>query len=161
MKLLSRIGMFLLIGLITFGICIPPALAGAEHSEWPFVTEDYNDCTDEDVVWVANVHQTVNMVETPSGQVFFREHWRFEGTVEGLTTGYLWSTKGMVSITDRLSLNNNLTGSFAVIENALMRPLTPDAPTIRLDVNMKFAFNAIGEQVVERVNYVYTCLNQK
>ena len=161
MKSLSHIGMFVLIGLITFGIGIPPALAGAEHFDMPFEVDDYNDCTDEMVDWVANVHVTLNEVVTPSGQVFYREHWRFEGTVEGQESGYLWSTKGMASITDRLSLNNNLTGSFAVIENALMRPLTPDTPTIRLDVNMKFAFNALGEQVVDRVNYVYTCLNKK
>ena len=161
MKSLSHIGMFVLIGLITFGICIPPALAGAEHFDMPFEVDDYNNCTEEMVDWVANVHVTLNEVVTPSGQVFYREHWRFEGTVEGQESGYLWSTKGMASITDRLSLNNNLTGSFAVIENALMRPLTPDTPTIRLDVNMKFAFNALGEQVVDRVNYVYTCLDKK
>ena len=161
MKLLSRIGLHALICLITFGICIPLAQAGSEHFDLPFEVEDYNDCTDEMVDWVANVHVTLNEVITPSGQLFYREHWRFEGTVEGQTTGYLWSTKGMASITDRWSLNNNLTGSFAVIENALMRPLTPDTPTIKLDVNMKFAFNAVGEQVVDRVSYVYTCLNKK
>lgn len=155
----SQILMGTLILLITVGLYIPLAFAGAEHYEWAFVTEDWNDCTDEVVTWDALVHQTLHINETPSGQVLFREHWRFEGTVEGQTTGYLWFTKGMVSLTDRTSLNNSLTGSFGLIENALMRPLTPDTPTIRLDVNIKFAFNAAGDQVVERFNYTYACLD--
>jgi len=159
MKLLSRIGMVCLITAVTLGVYIQPALAGAVHSEWPFITEDYNDCTGEEVLWDAIVRQTVNYVETKSGQVNYREHWRFEGTVEGLETGYLWSTKGMVSLIDRVSLDNNLTGGFGLVENALMRPLTADTPTVRLDVNIKTAFNAAGELVVDNVTYVYTCLD--
>ena len=159
MKLLSRTSLLVLMGLIIFGVCIPPVLAGAEHFEWSFEGDDWNDCTDEWVTWVANVRQTVNEKETPSGQYLFREHWRFEGTVKGQSTDYLWSTKGIASIIERESLNNSLTGGFALVENALMRPLTPDTPTIRLDVNIKLAFNAAGEQVVEHVTYVYTCLD--
>ena len=145
--------------LITIGLYTPLAFAGAEHSEWAFVTEDWNDCTAEWVTWDAVIRETFHLNETPGGKILVRDHWRFKGTVEGLTTGFLWSTKGMASIIERISLNNTQTGGFAVIENALMRPLTPDTPTVRLDVNIKFAFNASGEQVVDRVNYIYTCLD--
>jgi hypothetical protein len=159
MKPLSRFFKLVLISLLITGISIPPALAGAERSEWPFITEDYNDCTDELVIWDALVTETFLYNETPSGQVLIRDHWRFKGTVEGVTTGFLWKTKGIVSLTERFGLNNSQTGGFALIENALMRPQTPDAPTIRLDVNIRFAFNAHGELVVDRANYTYTCLD--
>jgi hypothetical protein len=55
------------------------------------------------------------------------------------------------------SLEKTLTGGFILIENAILKPVTPEAPKIKLDVNIKFAFNAHGELVVEREKYTYYC----
>ena len=161
MKSLSQIFMNTLIMLIAIGLYAPLAFAGAEHSEWSFTVDDWNNCTDEVVIWDAVIQETFHYNETPSGQVLVMDHWRFEGTVEGVDSGYLWSTKGVSPYTERFSLNNSLAGGFMLIENALMRPLTPDTPAIRLNVNIRLAFNASGELVVERVNYDYTCLGKK
>jgi len=161
MKLLSRILMNALIILMTIGLYTPLAFAGVERSELVFTVVDWNNCTDEDVIWDMVIQETFHYNETPSGQVLIMDHWRFKGTVEGVHSDNRWSTKGVSPYIERFSLNNSLAGGFVLIENALMRPLTPDTPTIRLGVNISLVFNASGELVVDRFNYDYTCLGKK
>lgn len=145
---------FLLAGTLAAGA----ANAGAEHFEWPIVVQDYNDCTDEAVEWVATVNETFFTNTTPSGQGHVMDHWVFEGTVEGLSTGYLWHTKGIVQVSDNYSLENSLTSISGSIENGLLKPMTEGAPRVRLDVDFKMAYNANGELVVDRFNYLYHCV---
>lgn len=159
MNVIKMLGLGALVVVIGAVFGLNNAEARAEHSEWAFEVVDYNDCTGEEVLWVAEVTQTFQYNESASGQVLMHDFWRFEGTVEGQTTGYVWYAKGISSYMERFGLNGQLTGGWALIERAPMRPLTPGAPAIMLNVNMKFAYNAAGELVVERVDYSYVCKN--
>lgn len=142
------------------GYPVSTALAGADRTEWQADILDYSDCTDEWVVWNASVNETMLDHVTPSGQGHFLDHWLFEGTVTGESSGFVWSTKGVVKITETYSLDNSLTGGFGLLENALMKPMTPGAPRVRLDVDIRVAFNAAGELVVDRFNYTYHCVSK-
>lgn len=135
---------------------------GAEHFEWSTMSPeepivDYSDCTDEVVYWLVDVSEVFLDKDSPGGQGHFLDHWLFEGTVEGQTTGYVWSTKGIVDVSGTYS-GNNLTGKYGQVENALLKPLTPGAPRVRLDVDIVTQYNAAGELVVDRLNYVYHCV---
>ena len=132
--------------------------AGAEHYQWQFDGVDYNNCTEELVTWDAWVRQTVNIKETPSGKVLFFDHWVWDGTIYGHDSGYEWSSKGVVNYMERFSTNGDLVGGFMLLENSVLKPLTPGAPRIKLDVHIRMAFNANGDLVVDRVNYSYNCL---
>jgi len=143
---------------------IPPASAseGAQHFEWSTISPydpipDYSDCTDEVVLWLVDVSEVFLGKDSPGGQGHFLDHWLFEGTVEGQTTGYVWSTKGIVNVSGTYS-GKNLTGKIGQIENALLKPVTPGAPRMRLDVNIATQYNAAGELVVDHFNYVYHCV---
>ena len=151
------------LGTLTLSIAVllgmDTAEARAEHSEWAFEVLDYNDCTGEDVLWKANIYETLQYNESASGRVVLHDLWRFQGTVEGQATGYIWAVKGISSYRENYGLDGQLTGGWALVEKAPMRPMTPGAPDIMLDVNMKFAYNALGELVVERTDYNYFCRN--
>jgi hypothetical protein len=141
-------------------LSITTAQAGAEHSVWPIVVDDYSDCTEEPVVWTAEVRQVFLHKVTPSGQTLTVDKWNFEGTVEGLNTGYVWNTKGVVNLRETYALDNSLTGGFGLLERAILHPVTPGAPRMRLDVHINFRFNAAGEMVVERTDYTYHCVGK-
>ena len=135
----------------------PVSWAGAEHFEFPLTLLDYNDCTEEVVEWDVIIKEVFFTHEVPSGQGLFRDKWLWEGTVEGLDSGYLWSSKGIASVVETYSLGNSLTGGFLLVENSALKPITPDAPAIKLDVKIRTAFNANGDLVVDRVTYTYDC----
>ena len=160
MNIIGRTAVVMFVLLAALTVPAQPAQAGAEHFEWPFAVLDYSDCTAEEVFWQAIVRQTLLINETPSGQVLILDNWGFEGTVEGLSSGYIWSTKGRANYHETFSLNNSLTGGFALLENAILKPITPGAPRVKLDVLIRFAFNAHGDPVVERVIYTYNCVGE-
>ena len=159
MNVIKVLGLGILLTAIGALVGIGNAAAGAEHSEWSFEVDDYNDCTGEDVHWVANVIETLQYNESPSGRVLLHDFWRFEGTVTGQSTGYVWTTRGISSYMETYGLDGQLTGGWALVERAPLRSNSPGAPDIMLDVNMKFAYNALGELVVERTTYTYNCKN--
>lgn len=134
------------------------AFAGAEVTEWHVVVPDYADCVDEDVIWDADVREVILEKETPSGQTLFMDHWNFVGTVTGVSSGYQWTTRGVVQINDTYSLNNSLTGKSLWLENALLKSQNPGVPDMRLDVRSHMTFNASGELVVDSFHYTYHCV---
>lgn len=147
-------------GALTMALSPLSVLAqGAEHIDWSISgLFDYNDCTDEVVEWVLDV-QTVQLAnETGSGQGVYMDHSLFEGSIYGQTTGFEWKSKGLFLVKEIYALDNSLTGVFVWVENAYARPITPDAPRMRLDVKVHSVFNANGELVVDSFEYVYHCL---
>jgi hypothetical protein len=158
MKLMHRITVVIL-GLV-FAVLgtFSQARAGALVEEFYFETLDYNDCTAEVVMWYADVHSTSLGHETPIGQGMFRDNWVFKAVLEGLDSGYMWTTKGTSHYIETYSLDNNLTGGWMLVENAILKPATPGAPRVRLDAKIHFAYNADGDLVVERDNYTYHCM---
>jgi len=163
MKTVSRI-IALTISVLTLSLAPLAANAGGvEHFEWstndlPEPLIDYSDCTDEEVLWVVTVREGFKSKENPAGQGHYMDHWVFEGTVEGLTTGYIWKTKGIVQVTGTYSLDNTLNGGEAWLENAALKPITPDAPRVRLDVKSTWRYNANGDLVADRFVYTYHCV---
>lgn len=157
MKLIKRASIAAGLAAIILTGAAPLSWAGAEHYEFPLTLLDYNDCTEELVEWNAIIKEVFIAHETPSGQGLFRDKWLWEGTVEGLDSGYLWSSKGIASVVENYALENSLTGGFLLVENSVLKPITPDAPAIKLDVKIRTAFNANGDLVVDRVTYTYDC----
>ena len=134
------------------------ARGGAEHHEWPFQVIDYNDCTDEEVLWTVNVRQTILDKQSPSGRGLYLDNWTFEGILEGVDSGYIWTTKGRANYVETYSLEKSQTGGFVLIENSILKPVTSGAPRIKLDVKIRLTYNADGEPVVDRARYVYKCV---
>lgn len=137
--------------------------AGAVHQD-PYawvIPGEYIDCTDEEGTWDIMVSDVMLDHATPSGKGHFMWHAKWEGTLVGHSTGYEWYTKGILQIVDRYSLNGDLVGGFMQVENSILKPLTPDAPRILLDVYMKTTYNANGDLVVDKFNYALTCLGNK
>ena len=79
----------------------------------------------------------------------------------GHVTKYEWYTKGILQAVDRYSLNGDLVGGSMSLENSILKPLTPGAPRILLDVFIQTAFNANGDQVVDKFTYALNCLGKK
>ena len=46
------------------------------------------------VLWTVNVRQTILDKQSPSSQGLYLDNWAFEGILEGLSSGYIWTTKG-------------------------------------------------------------------
>lgn len=157
MKLSKRIRTMAITSAVALFGAAPVAWAGAEHSEFAFTVNDWNDCTGEVVHWDVWMDMVALAMETPSGQGIEASLTRWEGTVEGLSTGYLWTSKGQSPVISRYSLENSLTGGFLAIENSVLKPVTPGAPMIKLDVHIQFAYNAAGELVVDKAVYTYDC----
>lgn len=152
------------LGILTLALTpLTSAANGAERYLWSTTPEDpiidYSDCTEEEVAWVVSVRETFLAKENRAGQGHYMDHWLFEGTVEGLTTGYLWKTKGIVQVTGTYSLDNTLNGGEALLENAYMKPMSPGAPRIRLDVKSIFRYNANGDLSADRFVYTYHCMD--
>ena len=135
----------------------PAAWAQAQHNEFPFVTQDYNNCTDEIQDWDVLIREVVVWRQTPSGQWVYVNMWIWDGTVEGQDSGYLWSSRGTAPYVERYALDGSLAGGFFVLENSVLHPLTQGAPRIRLDVEIRTTFNANGDLVVDQANYTYHC----
>jgi len=143
---------------LALGLTATLAIAGAERSEWHAVVPDYADCVDEDVIWDADVREVVLEKVTPSGQAMFLDHWNFAGTVTGVTSGYQWTTRGVVQVNETYSLDNSLTGKSLWLENALLKSQNPGVPDMRLDVRGHMTFNASGELVLDSFQYTYHCV---
>jgi len=137
---------------------VPAAMAGVEHMEFDIVVDDYADCTDEIVHWDGSVIATIQSKETPSGKTLYFEHWRFEAEVTGLSTGYVWDASGMSHYQEHSGITE--TGGWMLVENAIMKAVTPGAPRVKLDVLIKMAYNANGDLVVDRNIYEYNCIGQ-
>jgi hypothetical protein len=149
-------GLLLLIG------SIPNATAGAEHNVYDFawVIDDFIDCTDEEGVWEIMVSEVTLGHETPSGKGHFVWHAMWEGSLTGNSTGYEWYTKGILQEVDRYSLNGDLVGGSLQLENSIIRPVSPGAPRMLLDVFIQTSFNANGDMVVDKFNYAINCLGK-
>ena len=135
----------------------PAAFAGAEVVEFPFTTVDYNNCTDEFQYWDATVRSVELSKETPSGRGVYVNVWVWEGTVEGMDSGYQWTSKGTSPYVERYALDGSPAGGYFALENSVLHPLTPGAPKIRLDVELRLAYNANGDVVVDKYSYTYHC----
>lgn len=157
MKLIKQVIVSAITAALALAVVAPAAWAGAEHHEFPLALLDYNDCTGEEVLWDVVVKEIFHAYETPSGQAHILSKWLWEGTVEGLDSGHIWMSKGVSPYVERFSLENSLTGGFVLIENSILKPVTPGAPRIKLDVNIRLAFNANGDLVVDRATYTYDC----
>jgi hypothetical protein len=125
MKFITQLSLVTIGALALLGVSIQSAQAGAEHYEFPFEVLDYNDCTGEDVYWTAVISETLLINETPSGQVVIMDHWSWEATIEGLSTGYEWFTKGVSPYVETFSTDGSLTGGNFWIENSMMQPMRP------------------------------------
>jgi len=132
--------------------------ARADHNQFPFVVYDYNDCTDEEVFWDAVIYEVIVDKVTPSGQGLFVDNWRWEATIEGLTSGYIWESRGVAPFVQTYSLDNSLTGGLLAIEKSILKPQSPGAPRILLDAYVRLQYNANGELVVNSAHYTYSCL---
>ena len=157
MKHVKRVAIAAFAAALAVTGAMPTAWAGAQHNEFQFQTLDWNDCTEEEVAWDVLIREVVLGKETPSGQGMFMDQWFWDGTVEGLTTGYIWTSKGQAPYVERYSLNNSLTGGFFAIENSILQPVTPGAPRIMLDVMFRLVFNAQSDLVVDQASYTYDC----
>ena len=160
MKFRIKLKRFILGSLLCIFALSSTAEAGAEKYYFDFQIDDYNNCTGEWVMWDVAITGTFLERVTPSGQINILDHWSFEGTVASLESSDMWSTKGRALLKDRWSINNSYTGGFFIIENSVMKPLTPETPSVRLDIHFRLAFNAEGELVVERDDYIYSCVGQ-
>lgn len=136
--------------------------AGAVHYDYDFawVIEDYIDCTGEAGTWDIMVSEVTLQNETPSGKGHFMWHAWWEGTLTGHDTGYEWYTKGILQVVDRYALNGDPVGGSMQMENSILKPLTPGAPRILLDVHMKTTYNAHGDLVVDKFTYALNCLGK-
>jgi len=132
---------------------------GAQHFEFPFQVGDYIECMDEDVLWDAVIYETYLEKQTPSGQGFVVDNWRWESTVEGVESGNLWYTRGTAPYVATYSLNNSMTGGYIALENSVLQPVTPGLPRIKLTAFFRLQYNADGELKVDTAQYTYTCLN--
>jgi len=135
----------------------PVVWAKAVVSEFELITEDYNNCTDEMQAWDAVVRQVEMSRETPSGRGVYVNIWVWEGTVEGLESGYVWRSRGTAPYVERYALDGSPAGGFFVLENSVLHPVTAGAPRIRLDVVFRMAYNANGDLVVDQAGYTYHC----
>ena len=157
MKLINRVTVIAMTAALAVAGVVPMAWAGAQHNEFQFQIVDWNDCTGEEVLWDVLIREVAMGKEAPSGQGTFRSVWVWDGTVEGLSTGYVWTSKGTSPYVERYSLENSLTGGFFVIENSVLHPVTPEAPRIKLEVMIRMVYNAHGDLVVDQATYTYDC----
>jgi len=157
MKLLKRVTLAATTAALALTGAAPAAWAGAVVSEIDFATEDYNNCTDEWQSWDAVIKQVELSRETPSGRGVYVNIWVWEGTVEGLDSGYLWRSRGTAPYVERYALDGSPAGGYFVLENSVLHPVTPGAPKIRLDVEFRTAFNANGDIVIDKASYTYHC----
>lgn len=159
----SRTILGLIFGSVLLALSLAPdAQAGAVHQEYDFawVIDDYIDCTDEAGTWNIMVSDVTLDHTTPSGKGHFMWHAMWEGYLVGHDTNHEWYTKGILQVIDRYSLDGDLVGGHMQVENSILKPLTPDAPRILLDVFMKTTFNANGELVVDKFTYALNCLGK-
>jgi hypothetical protein len=157
MKLKKRVMVAATTAILLLVTAAPATWAGAEHYEFPFTVVDYNDCTGEWVAWDVVISEVLQAHETPSGRGVFVDVWLWRGTVEGLSSGYLWTTKGTSPYVERYALDGSPAGGFFWLENSVLKPASPGAPRIKLDVDVRMAYNANGEIVVDQFNYTYDC----
>ncbi len=162
MKIRSILGLTWVTVMLTSGLALN-VQAGAVHGEYPdpWVIEDYIDCTDELGTWEIMVSEVTLDHVTPSGKGHFMWHAMWEGSLVGHVTKYEWYTKGILQAVDRYSLNGDLVGGSMTLENSILKPLTPGAPRILLDVFIQTTFNANGDQVVDKFTYALNCLGKK
>lgn len=154
---------------VTFGMVLtvlglaPDVQAGAVHqgpNAW-VIPGEYIDCTDEGGTWDIMVSEAILDHATPSGKGHYMWHAMWEGTLMGEDSGHEWYTKGILQVVERYSLNGDPVGAYLQVENSILKPLTPGAPRILLDVFIQTTFNAKGDQVVDKFTYALTCLGKK
>lgn len=162
MKIRSIVGLTCGTVLLFFGLALD-VQAGAVHqgpSAW-VIPGEYIDCTDEGGTWNIMVSEVILDHATPSGKGHYMWHAMWEGTLTGEDTGYEWYTKGILQVIDRYSLNGDLVGAYLQVENSILKPVTPGASRILLDVFIQTTFNANGDVVVDKFTYALTCLGNK
>jgi len=142
--------------LVLMGVA-PAVQAKAAHDEFVFNVTDWNDCTGEDVYWDVIVYQVEQWRETPSGRGVYVNIWNWYGTVEGLQSGYLWTSRGTAPYVERYALNGSPAGGYFSLENSVLKPASPGAPRIKLDADFRMSYNANGDLTVERASYTYDC----
>ncbi len=157
MKQLKQAALWVIVATLALIATTSAAWAGAVVSEFEFFTQDYNNCMEENQTWDATVRQVELARVTPSGRVVYVNIWVWNGTVEGDDSGYVWTSRGTAPLVDRSALDGSPAGGFFVLENSVLHPLTEGAPRIRLDVELRLAFNANGDIVVDRASYTYHC----
>ncbi|MDH4001359.1 MAG: hypothetical protein OEU52_08855 [Xanthomonadales bacterium] len=158
----SILGSFLCMALLIPGL-IYDVQAGATHYDYDdaWIVDDYINCTDEPGTWEFMVSEVTLDHVTPSGKGHFMWHAWWEGTLVGHETGYEWYTKGILQSVQRYSLNGDLVGGQMTLENSILKPLTPGAPRILLDVFIQSSYNANGDMVVDKFTYALNCLGKK
>ena len=162
MKIKSILGLACGTVLLVLGLAVDVE-AGAVHSgpsEW-VIPGEYIDCTDEGGTWYIWVSEVVLDHATPSGNGHFMWHANWEGTLMSEDSGNEWYTKGILQLIDRYSLDGDPVGGFFQVENSILKPLTPGAPRMLLDVFIQTTFNANGDLVVDKFTYALTCLGGK
>ena len=132
--------------------CFWPAQRGPAID---LITVDYN-CTDEMQAWDAVIKQVELSRETPSGRGVYVNTWVWDGFVEGMDSGYVRESHGTAPYVERYALDGSPAGGFFVLENSVLHPVTEGAPKIRLDVEIRLAYNADGDIVVDRASYTTT-----
>jgi hypothetical protein len=162
MKIRSIIGSSLSIALLIFGLA-HEVQAGAEHYSYDdaWVVDDYINCTDEEGTWEFMVSEVTLDHTTPSGKGHFMWHAWWEGTLVGHDSDYEWYTKGILQSVQRYSINGDLVGGEMTLENSILKPLTPGAPRILLDVFIQTSYNAKGDLVIDKFAYALNCLGNK
>ena len=157
MKQLKQVAIWTVAATLALIGAVPTAWAGAVVSEFEFLTEDYNNCTDEMQSWDGVIKQVELSRETPSGRGVYVNIWVWDAIVEGQESGYVWTSKGTSPYVERYALDGSPAGGFFWLENSVMHPLTEGAPMMRLDVETRLAYNADGDVVVDKTEYTYHC----
>jgi len=137
--------------------------AGAVHqgpNVW-VIPGEYIDCTDEEGTWEIAVSEVTLDHATPSDKGHFMWHAMWEGSLYGEGTGYEWYTRGILQVIERYSVDGDPVGGYMQVENSILKPMSPGAPRILLDVFFQTTYNANGELVVDKFNYALTCLGNK
>lgn len=161
MKIRSIIGLTCGTVLLVLGLALD-AQAGAVHegpTVW-LIPGEYIDCTDEGGTWNIMVSEVILDHATPSNRGHYMWHAMWEGTLTGEDTGHEWYTKGILQVMNRYSLDGDPVGAYLQIENSILKPLTPGASRILLDVFIQTTFNANGDLVVDKFTYALTCLGK-
>ena len=162
MKIRSVLGLLCGSGLLVLGLA-PDVQGGAVHQgpyQW-VIPGEYIDCTDEGGTWDIMVSEVILDHATPSGNGHFMWHAMWEGLLTGEDTGSEWYTKGILQVVDRYSLDGDPVGAYLQVENSILKPLTPGAPRILLDVFIQTTFSANGNLVVDKFTYALTCLGKR
>ena len=152
----------LTVGLLA-GLMAMPAFAGdsrgIEFTEEESVWETYVPCLAEYIDEFAVIRVSYHEFQTPSGTFHIVGNWQVTSLWLGQNSGDEWVGHGNSPYQLNGKLEKGVVEQF--VSNYHMKPLSADAPPIKVQFRFKVTVNANGELVIDRFDESYRCLGPK